>query len=283
MRPILRTAISFGLVHIPVKLYAATESKEVHFHQLHKACFTPIHYQKVCPTCETEVEADDLVRGYEYAKGAYVTVSDEDLDQLPLSDARALQILDFVALSEVDPIRYMKSYFTAPDGPSLKPYRLLYEAMERTGKVAIAKGVLRSKEHLCVIRNYRQALLLETVYYSDEIRDPAVLGELEGQVNLDEREVEMARMLVDNLTRPFEADRYASAYRDALQQLLQAKVEGRDIAVPARPEPAQVADLMEALRASITAAKEGRTAAAPDASAGAPPDGWQGWQPPPVQ
>ncbi|MGE5590665.1 MAG: Ku protein [Bacillota bacterium] len=277
MRPILRTAISFGLVHIPVKLYAATESKEVHFHQLHKACYTPIRYQKVCPTCEVEVGPDDIIRGYEYAKGAYVTVSDEDLEQIPLDDVRALQILDFVALTEVDPIRYVKSYFTAPDGPSLKPYRLLYEAMERTGKVAVARGVMRAKEHLMLIRNYRGTLLLETLFYGDEIRDPAELGELEGDVRLDEREVDMARMLVDNLTRPFEPERYTSAYRETVQKMLQAKIQGREIAVPARPQMPQVADLMEALRASIAAAREGRGADAP------PPPPPEGWSPPPVQ
>ncbi len=283
MRPILRTAISFGLVHIPVKLYAATESKEVHFHQLHKACYTPIRYQKVCPTCEQEVGPDDIVRGYEYGKGAYVTVSDEDLEHIPLDDVRALQILDFVALSEVDPIRYVKSYFTAPDGPSLKPYRLLYEAMDRTGKVAVARGVMRAKEHLMLIRNYRGVLLLETLFYGDEIRDPADLGELEGEVKLDDREVEMARMLVDNLTRPFEPQRYTSAYREAVQEMLQAKIQGREIAVPARPEPAQVADLMEALRASIAAAREGRGAGEHPESGAPPPAPLQGWQPPPVQ
>ncbi len=255
MRPILRTAISFGLVHIPVKLYAATESREVHFNQLHKACFTPIRYEKVCPTCEQEVGAEDIVRGFEYSKGAYVTVSDEELEHLPLAEAGALRILDFVGLSEVDPIDYKKSYFTAPDGPSLKPYRLLLEAMDRSGKVAIAKGVLRTKEQLCVVRKYRNALLLETMYYPDEIRDPAVLGELEGQVSLDDRELEMAEMLIRSLTRPFEPDHYQSDYRQALDELIQAKVQGREIAVPAQPEPTRVADLMEALRASIAAAQ----------------------------
>lgn len=282
MRPILRTAISFGLVHIPVKLYAATESKEIHFNQLHKACSTPIHYQKVCPACAEEVGPEDIVRGYEYAKGAYITVSDEELDNLPAGESGALRIMDFVKLSEVDPIAYKKSYFTAPDGPSLKPYRLLLEAMERTGKVAIARGVLRSKEQLCVIRRYRQALLLETMFYADEVRDPAVLGELEGDVRLDEREVEMAQMLVDNLTRPFEPDQYTSAYREALEQMIQAKVQGREISVPARPEPAQVADLMEALRASIAAAREGRDGAGAEAPP-APPADWGGFGNPHVQ
>lgn len=255
MRNIWKGAISFGLVNIPIKLYTATESKDIRFNFLHKECKTPIKYEKVCPVCKEEVGPQDLVRGYEYEKGRYVIIEEEDLEKIPLSTLKAIEILDFVNLEEIDPVYYVKSYYVAPGDLGAKPYRLLYEAMKKTGRIAVARVVLRQKESLAVLRVYANCLVMETIYYPDEIRNTQLIPELDTDVELHDNEMKMAVNLIDNLTASFEPEKYKNNYREALKELIAAKIRGEEIAVPAKAESTKVVDLVEALRASIEAAQ----------------------------
>jgi len=256
MRNIWKGAISFGLVNIPIKLYTATESKDIRFNFLHKECKTPIKYEKVCPVCKKELAQGDLVRGYEYEKGRYVIIEEEDLEKIPLSTLKTIEILDFVELKEIDPIYYVKSYYLAPGELGVKPYQLLFEAMKKTGRIAVARVVLRQKESLAVLRTYQNCLVMETVFYPDEIRSPALIPELQQEVKIHENEMKMAVNLIDNLTARFEPNKYKNQYREALMELIHAKISGEEIAVPAQPETTKVVDLVEALRASIEAAQK---------------------------
>lgn len=256
MRNIWKGAISFGLVNIPIKLYTATEPKDVKFNFLHRQCKSPIKYEKICSVCNVEVKTEDLVRGYEYEKGRYVIIEEEDLEKIPLSTLKTIEILDFVSLQEVDPIYFVKSYYIAPGDLGARPYRLLYEAMKQTGRIAIARVVLRQKESLALLRVYANCLVLETIFYPDEIRNPALIPELQGEVNVHENELKMAISLIENLTAEFRPEKYTNQYRQALMELIEAKIVGEEVAVPAQPEAAKVIDLMEALKASIEATRK---------------------------
>lgn len=256
MRNIWKGAISFGLVNIPIKLYTATESKDIKFNFLHRECKTPIKYEKVCPTCKKELKPEDLVRGYEYEKGRYVIMEEEDFEKIPLSTLKSIEILDFVNLAEIDPIYFVKSYYVAPGELGTKPYRLLYQAMKETGRIAIARVVLRQKESLAVLRTYENCLIMETIFYPDEIRNTNLIPELNFEVKMHENELKMAVQLIENLTAEFKPEKYQNNYRQALMELINAKVTGEDIAVLAEPERTKVVDLMEALRASIEVAQK---------------------------
>lgn len=216
MRPLWKGAISFGLVSIPVKMYAATQQKDVKFNYLHRECKTPIQYKKVCPHCQREVEADEIVRGYEYQKGRFVVIEDEDFENLPLSTMRTIDILDFVDLKDVDPIYYLKSYFLAPEEYGVKPYRLLFEALGNTGKIAIAKVFIRTRENLVIVRRYSNCLLMETMLYPDEVRKPENIPEIDNTVDIHENELKMAENLISNLSSEFKPEKYSSGYREAL-------------------------------------------------------------------
>ncbi|MEW6661767.1 MAG: Ku protein [Bacillota bacterium] len=263
MRAMWNGAISFGLVTIPIKLFTATEDKEVKFNYLHKPCKTPIKYEKVCPSCQKEVKQEEIVRGYEYEKGRYIVISDEDLQQLPLETIKSIQILDFVDMNEVDPIYFMKSYFAVPDAIGVKPYRLLLEAMARSGKAAVAKVVLRTKENLALVRIYQNCLLLSTLHYHEEVRSVGQFAELEGEVKFHANELKMAESLVKSLSAPFEPAKYASDYRKALTDLIQAKINQDEVVVPERPQDKKIIDLVEALRASVAAVEAERKPATP--------------------
>ncbi len=257
-------SISFGLITIPVKLYAATESKDVRFNLLHEACRTPIRYRKWCPRCEQDVGSDELVKGYEYDRGRYVIVEPEDLDSLPIAAARTLDIVDFVRLEEIDPVYFDRTYYLEPGEGAQKAYALLRRAMEQTGRIAIARVVIRARESLAAIRVFKEGVLaVETMHFPDEVRSPAGLtGIVEPE--LREEEIEMAVNLVSNLSGAFDPTKFQNEYREALLQLIQAKVAGDEfVQVAARaPEAGRVVDLMEALRASIRKAEERRAAEA---------------------
>jgi DNA end-binding protein Ku len=258
MRPIWKGAISFGLVNIPIKLYTATESKEIKFRYLHKKCKSPINYQRHCPICEKRVENEDLVKGYEYESGHFVVLEDEDFDKIPLEGMKAIEIIDFVDLAEIDPVFFIKSYYLAPTELGLKPYHLLFKAMEETGKIAIARVVLRSKETLACVRLYQNALLMETIYFPDEIRSTQLIPELAQKVETNEKELMMAKNLINSLSTEFKPEKYKSRYREALLEIIDAKIKGQEVAIPKQPEAATVADLMEALKASLAQAEEER-------------------------
>lgn len=254
MRSLWKGSISFGLVNIPVRLYAATEEKSVRFNYLHAVCHTPIKYRKVCPHCQREVEQNELVRGYPYEKGRYVIMQPEDFEQIQIESTRQVEIIDFIQLSEIDPILYQKTYYLEPDEGAQKPYALLRRAMNDTGKIAIAKVAIRSKESLACVRVVDRALLLETMFYPDEIRSPNRLVGIAEEPELNEKEVAMAKQLIENLTEPFDPHKYRDEYRIALLELIQRKIDGQEVE-PVAPQPVtgNVVDLMEALEASLRA------------------------------
>src|SRR6267142_3532406 len=228
MRPIWSGSISFGLVSVPVRMFPATESKELRFHFLHKKDLTPIAYEKVRRDDRERVDPDEIVRGFEIEKGRYVPLEDEDLDRLDIELTHSIDILDFVDLEEIDPVYFRKAYYLLPAEGAEKPYRLLVRALEETGKVGIAKVVIRNKQHLAALRPVDGVLVLETMYYTDEVRKPEqVKG---GQ--LRDAEVEMAKSLVENLSESFDPEKYDDTYRKELLELLRAKAKGAPL-----PEP----------------------------------------------
>lgn len=274
VRSLWKGSISFGLVNIPVRLYAATEEKSVRFNLLHRACRTPIKYQKVCPHCGREVSQDEIVRGYAYDRNRYVLMEEEDFENLPLPTSRQVAILDFVDLSEIDPLYYDKSYYLEPDEGAEKAYGLLRRAMREKGRVAIAKVAIRSREALACVRVYGQALVMETMYYPDEIRPAERLDGIAAEPELSEREVAMAVQLIDNLTEPFDPGKYRDHYREALLSAIEKKIQGEGLEAPAAPPAAgKVVDLMEALEASLRATAPRKQGAATNGSSPGEPAG----------
>ncbi|MTI82880.1 MAG: Ku protein [Firmicutes bacterium] len=257
MRPLWKGAVSFGLVYVPVKMYAATEKKDVRFNYLHDKCKNPVQYRKYCPYCDEEVKAGELVKGYQYEKGKYVVLKDEDFENLPGEGTKSIDIMDFVNLADIDPVYYDRPYYLAPGDGGEKVYELLKRAMADTGKVAVARVIIRSKESLAALRVTDNAVVMSTMHYPDEVRHSEQLPELDYKVKLHDNEVKMAVNLIDSLSGEFEPQKYTNEYRKSLMELIQAKIAGEAVAVPARPETDKVVDLMSALKASIDIAKEG--------------------------
>jgi DNA end-binding protein Ku len=260
MRPLWKGAVSFGLIYVPVKMYAATEKKDVKFNYLHERCKTPIQYRKYCPYCDTEVPAEEVVRGYEYEKGKFVIMKEEDFDRVPGENTRSVEILDFVDLVEIDPIYYDKAYYLAPGEGGQKVYELLKRSMDVSKKVAVGRVVIRSKEALAVLRATGESLVMSTMFYPDEVRSPKLIEELEYRAELHENEVKMAVSLVENLSSGFDPGKYTNRYREALMEAIHAKIAGREVEVPAAPGAEKVVDLMSALKASIDLAQKTRAA-----------------------
>jgi len=240
--------ISFGLVSVPVRMIGATESKELRFHFLDKHDLQPIGYDKVRRDTGEHVESDDVVRGFEVEKGRFVPLEDEDLDRLDVELTKTIDICDFVDLDEIDPIYFRKTYYLLPQDGAEKPYRLLVRALEETGKVAIAKIVIRNKQHLAALRPWNGVLVLETMYYADEVREPE---QVDGGGQLRKPEVEMAKSLVENLSAAFDPAKYNDTYRKELLQLIRAKAKGKPLPEPGEEETGEVVDLMQALRESV--------------------------------
>ena len=253
-RAIWSGSISFGMVSIPVKLYGATESKDISFHLLHATDGTRLKQLRWCPTDEVEVPWSETVRGYEYAKDQYVILTDEDFESLPLPSKHTIDLTAFVKESEIDPVYYEKSYYLSPDERAEKPYALLLKAMQEKELTALATITIRKKEQLCAIRPREGAIMLETLYYPDEVRQPEV--DLEGS-KVNERELEMAFTLIDLLRKPFEPEEYHDHYREALAQLIEAKLEGREVVKSPPVKETKVIDLADALRRSVEAARKG--------------------------
>ena len=257
MKTIWKGAISFGLVTIPVKLYTATEEKTLKFNQLHEKDGGRIKYKRVCSIDGEEVPYSEIVKGFEYEKDRYVTLTDEELQSLPVPTARAIEIERFVDSEQIDPLYFQRSYYLVPEGTGLKAYNLLREAMADDGKVAIAKVALREKEHLATLRLRDNVLVLETMFWPDEIRVPK-FEELDEEVELRPQEIKMARSLIDSLTDDFEPEEFSDEYRATLEEIIRKKVEGEEITFAEPSEPSKVVDLMDALRASVEAAKASR-------------------------
>lgn len=255
MRAIWSGTISFGLVSVPVRMYTATESKELRFHFLDRRDMSPIGYEKVSKESGEAVPSDEIVRAFEIEKGQYVPLEDEDLDRLDIELTHSIDICDFVDLDEIDPIYFRKAYYLLPQDGAEKPYRLLVRALEETGKVGIAKVVIRNKQHLAALRAYDDVLVLETMYYADEIRQPESVN---GKAKLQKAEVEMAKSLVENLSEPFKPDKYDDTYRKELLDLIRAKAKGKELPEPREEDEGEVVDLMAALRESVERTKKQR-------------------------
>ncbi|HYT81769.1 MAG TPA: Ku protein [Actinomycetota bacterium] len=254
-RAMWKGAISFGLVSVPVGLYTATEEKSLHFNQLHDEDFGRIKYQRVCSKCGEMVDFEHIVKGYEYEKDKYVVLTDEDFDAVPVESSKAIDIVQFVDLADIDPIYFQKSYYLVPEETGLKAYTLLRRAMEEDGRVAIAKVAFREKEHLAALRFKDNVFVLETMFWPDEIR-AADFEILDKKVQIRDQEVQMAKSLIDNLTEAFKPDAFKDEYRDALLDIVEKKVSGEEIEVVPEPEPTKVVDLMEALKASVEQTKK---------------------------
>ena len=254
-RAMWKGAISFGLVSVPVGLYTATEEKSLHFNQLHDEDFGRIKYQRVCSKCGEMVDFEHIVKGYEYEKDKYVVLTDEDFDAVPVESSKAIDIVQFVDLADIDPIYFQKSYYLVPEETGLKAYTLLRRAMEEDGRVAIAKVAFREKEHLAALRFKDNVFVLETMFWPDEIR-AADFEVLDKKVQIRDQEVQMAKSLIDNLTEAFKPDAFRDEYRDALLDIVEKKVSGEEIEVFPEPEPTKVVDLMEALKASVEQTKK---------------------------
>ncbi len=252
-RPIWSGTISFGLVSVPVRMFSATQSKELRFHFLDKHDLQPIGYDKVRRDTGEHVDDEDIIRGFEVEKGQYVPLEEEDLDRLDIELTKTIDILDFVDLDEIDPIYFRKAYHLAPQDGAEKPYRLLVRALEETGKVAIAKVVIRNKQHLAAVRPANGVLVLETMYYADEVREPE---KVDGRVQVRKPEVEMAKSLVENLSGKFDPKKYDDTYRKELLDLLRAKAKGKPLPEPEEEPEGEVVDLMTALRESVDRTKK---------------------------
>ncbi|MDP9236526.1 MAG: Ku protein [Chloroflexota bacterium] len=266
-RSIWKGAVSFGMVSIPIKLYTATEEKDVSFNLLHKKDGVRIKQQRYCPADDAVIEWNDVARGYEIAPDQYVIMEPEDFDKVPVDTTHTVEITDFVPADQIDPIYYQKTYYLEPEKVGGKPFALLREVLKDSELVALAKITLRQKEQLCTLRVFENTIALETMLYADEIRSVEDL-EIPADVKVNEKELKMAKSLVDMLTGEFEPEKYHDNYREALLELIERKSEGEEIKRPA-PVAGKVTDLMEALRASVEAAKRekagGREAAPKDA------------------
>jgi DNA end-binding protein Ku len=258
-RAIWSGAISFGLVNIPVKLYSAVSRKTVRFHQLDAESGQRIRQQRINPESGEEVPYEQIIKGYEIGPDRYVTITPDELEALEPQKTRTIDIEDFVELDEIDPIFYDHPYYLAPDTGAGKAYRLLLDAMQEAGKVAIARVVIRSKENLVAIRPHGGVLTMETMLFADEVIAPDSLEELstaDGDQKTSERELEMAQQLIDSLTSDFEPERYHDEYRERVLELIERKAQGETVVIEAPPEePKEVPDLMAALEASIASAK----------------------------
>jgi DNA end-binding protein Ku len=264
MRTIWNGSINFGLVNIPVGLALATKpvarQSDVSFRTLHRECGTPIKQKRWCPLHDREVSTDELVKGWEVAKGEFVFVEDEDLEAITVQDdSRAIEIQRFVPLDELDPIFFDRTYYLAPASAAAqrRPYVLLLRAMQETGMGGLGRFVLRGQEHFSLIRPYDNALALETLFLAEDVRSAAEIEEAVGDTEVKEAEMELARQVIDSLTGDFEPTELVSEYRRDLRSMLEAKLAGEEIKRPEpEPEEAPVIDLMEALRQSVSEAQK---------------------------
>ncbi|XTZ17001.1 Ku protein [Micromonospora echinospora] len=259
MRAIWKGAVSFGLVSIAVKLYSATQEKDIRFHQVHRADGGRIRYKRTCSVCGEEVSYDDIAKGYDIGGGEMVVLTDEDFADLPLTTSHAIDVLEFVPAEQVDPILYNKAYFLEPEGAATKPYVLLRDALVDAERVAIVKVALRQREQLATLRVREGVLLLNTMLWPDEVRKPD-FGFLDEDITVRPPELAMASSLIDSMAGEFQPDAFTDDYRAALQEVIDAKVEGREVVAPEEVEeaPAAAVDLMAALRASVERARAAR-------------------------
>jgi DNA end-binding protein Ku len=263
MHTMWKGSISFGLVNIPIKLHTATEDKDIKLRTLHNKCHAPIKYEKICSVCEEEVKPEDIVKAYEYTKGKFVVLDQEELEKLRKeNEEKAVEIIDFVKIEEIDPIYFDRSYYMSPNEGGGKAYSLLRKALEESQKVGLAKIVIRSKEQLAVIRVYENTLVMETIHYPDEVRKAGDVPNVPSENKVTQKELDTAILLIDQLTSVFEPEKYTDDYRTALLELIESKRTGQEtVTAAAKDAPSNVTDLMAALQASIDRTKPNKVAA----------------------
>ena len=262
MHSMWKGAVSFGLVMIPVKLYAATEQKDIAFRQVHREDGGRIRFRRFCSVCDEEVPYEDIAKGYELPGGEMVILTEDDMAGLPLPTTRSIEVVQFTPAEQLDPILFNRSYFVEPEAAGARAYCLLRDALEDSGKIAIAQVALRQRESLAILRSRDGVLVLETLLWPDEVRVPA-FGFLDDDIEVRPQELRMAASLIDSMTVDFDPDEYHDGYREALQEVVNAKVEGREVIQPegeggGGAEPTSLAD---ALKASLAAAQGPRQAA----------------------
>ncbi|MGH3798867.1 MAG: Ku protein [Pseudonocardiaceae bacterium] len=258
MRAIWKGALAFGMVSIPVRLYSATEDRDVSFHQVHAEDGARVRYHRVCTACGEEVAYADLAKGYELPSGETVVLTDEDFANLPLPSAKVVELQAFVPAEQVDPLALARGYYLEPEAAGRKPYELLRAGLERTGRVGLAKIAVRTKESLAVLRPRGDLLVLQTMLWPDEVRQ-AEFDVLDREVAVSDAELTMADTLIEVMAGDFQPSAYHDDYREALLAVVEAKSNGRDIAAPSTPaEPVPSVDLITALQASVEAAKAAR-------------------------
>lgn len=255
-------SISFGMVNIPVKLYVAVRDKQVHFHMIHREDGMRLHRKMVCPE-HGEVPDDEVVKGYEIGPDKYVVVSPEELESVTPEKSRTIEITDFVDMAQIDPVYFQKPYYLLPEEQAAKAYSLLVEAMEDSGKVAVARFVMHDKEYLAALRPIGDLLCLETMHFADEIVAPGEFSESVPEVETTGKELEMAGQLIEALSDEFEPEKYHDEHREELLELIEKKVEGQQIVKGPQvvEEPGKVVDLMSALEESLEKAKKKRRSA----------------------
>jgi DNA end-binding protein Ku len=255
MRSMWKGAISFGLVMIPVKLYAATEQKDIAFRQVHREDGGRIRFRRVCSLDGAEVPYEDVAKGFELPGGEMIVLTDDDMAELPLTSSKSIEVMHFTPADQLDPILFNRSYYVEPETAGVRAYALLRDALERSGRVAIAQVALRQRESLATLRTRDGVLVLETLLWPDEVRG-ADFGFLDEDIEVRTQELRMATSLIDSMTVDFDPDEYHDRYREALQELVEAKTEGRDVVQPGEAEaPAASTSLADALRASLAAAR----------------------------
>lgn len=251
MRSIWNGAISFGLINVPVKMFTATEDKDLHFKLLHKSCNAPLKQKRECTACGKEVAWEDTIRAYEWEKGRYIIMEEEDFNVVDDTGSKSIDILDFVNLEDIDPIYFHKTYYLSPAETGKKAYSLLRSAMSETGKIAVGKVVLREKQHLVTLRVIQDCIAMALMFYPDEIRSVSLVPAVRETVSIQDAEKRMAVQLIESLAEPFDASKYTDTYREELLKVIEAKAHGEQIEAPAEPRAAKVVDLMDALRASL--------------------------------
>ncbi|MDA7026200.1 Ku protein [Bacillus sp. CLL-7-23] len=259
MHTMWKGSISFGLVNIPIKLFAATEDKDIKWRSLHKQCLSPIQYEKKCTNCHQEVSSDDIIKGYEYVKGKYVTFNDEEMNQLKEEqEDKAVEIVDFVRLKEIDPIYFNRSYFVGPGDNGVKAYTLLREALRETEKIGIAHMTIRSKKQLAILRVYDNCILMESIHYPDEVRNTIHVPGVPTETEVNQKELQTAISLIDELTTTFTPEKYEDTYRVAVMEKIKEKVDQNELTTPVANTASRedVIDLVSALQASIERTKK---------------------------
>jgi len=262
-RSIWKGAVSFGLVTIPVRVYGATETKDISFRQIHPADGGRIRYKRVCEVCGEEIPYAEIAKGYETSDGRMAILTEDDFADLPSAEGKTVDVVQFVEVDQVDPMYYEKTYVLEADGTGAKPYALLRRALTDSGKAAVVRVALRSRESLALIRPVEDVLVLHTMLWPDELRDLGFATPAK-EAKVSKAEVEMAKMFIEQLSAEFDPTQFTDTYREALEKVVEARLEG--VELPAQeegaPRPAEVVDLVAALRASVEAAKKRREAAA---------------------